>query len=197
MRTISKLLSMAAIVLSFMACKADSEYSRNYACHFVFYIQHGHVTQNNEVSILNGILDNPGVFAKVSVKKLSGITHVIVAPNNGGKNEDIKLTTELENNQISYVMGANNALLVGCDTKMQAVAFDGQCANCLETYSTSNYPLTWSDNGRTVTCSKCGRVYDLNAEGICVKGDKGRALYKYRAFMATGYDGTTTLNVTN
>lgn len=197
MRIASKWISIIVIVLTFLACKADSEYSRNYACHFIFYTQHGHVTQNKETSILNGILDSPGVFAKVSVKKLSGITHVIVVPNNGGKNEDIKLTTEVENNQITYSMGANNALLMGCDTNLQKVAFDGQCANCLENYSTSNFPLAWSDNGRTVTCAKCGRVYDLNANGICVKGDKGRALYKYRAFMATGYDGTATLNVVN
>lgn len=146
MRIASKRISIIVIVLTFLACKADSEYSRNYACHFIFYTQHGHVTQNKETSILNGILDSPGVFAKVSVKKLSGITHVIVVPNNGGKNEDIKLTTEVENNQITYSMGANNALLIGCDTNLQKVAFDGQCANCLENYSTSNFPLAWSDN---------------------------------------------------
>lgn len=183
---------MVSAVLMLVACKADSEYSRSYPCHFIFFTQH------HSESVLNGILDNPGVFAKVSVQKKSGVNHVIVEPNTGGKSEDISLAgSAIENTQMVYAMGANNALLIGCDTNMKPVAFDGQCANCLETYSTSNFPLAWSDKGRKVACAKCGRVYDLNASGICVEGERGRALYQYRAYMGTGYDGTPTINVAN
>lgn len=177
---------MAVFVLC--ACNAENEYSRDYQCHFIFYPQH------HPQSVLYGILQNPGVFARVSVQKQQGINHVIVVPNTGAKSENIALTTEIENNRITYLMGANNAIIIGCDTNMQPVAFDGQCRNCLENYSTTNYPLSWSDNGRTVTCAKCHRVYNLNANGTC---SDGKPLYKYRAFMSTGYDGTETVNAMN
>lgn len=192
MRTnyISRLLTAVAVVFLLGACKAEPEYSRNYQCHFIFYTQH------HPQSVLYGILQNPGVFAKVSVEKRSGINHVLVAPNTGAADEDIALTSAIENDRIYYAMGANNALLIGCTTAMEGVAYDGQCPNCLEANTSTNFPLAWTDNGRALYCDKCKRTYNPNAGGVCTSGG-GRALYKYRAYLNTGYDGTEILVASN
>ena len=176
-------------------CAAEDQYNSKYACSFTFYTTH-HPTSS--LSAIN--TTNPGFFVWVEVKRgTGGVNTVYVYQNNGTADDPISLTTEIENNRISYDnMGANGQLILGCTTLNGLRAYDRQCPYCLDTYSGYSYPLTWTDDGASVECSKCGRVYSLNSEGLCTSGHEGSyRLLQYRFYFGTGYDGTTILRVTN
>jgi hypothetical protein len=184
-----RLLSAIAMVTMLAACTTDEQYTRKYACSFTFY------TGYHPTSILCGITANAGTFVWVTVGKSKGVNHVYVHRNDGGADEDWAMTTEIENNRLSYGnIGANNALIIGCTTAMEAKAYDRQCPYCLDNQSGVNYPLTWTDNGRFVECAKCGRKYDLNANGI---SSDGQRLLQYRVFVGAGYGGVEMLRVSN
>ncbi len=171
------------------ACTGEEQYSTKYPCSFIFY------TGYHPTSILNGITANAGTFVIVSAKRVNGLHHVYVSRNDGGADEDWSMTTEIENNRLSYDnLGANNALIIGCTTAMEPKAYDGQCKYCLENRSGVNHPLAWADGGRTVGCAKCGRKYDLNTNGVSTDGYR---LEQYRVMTGTGYGGAEVLRVSN
>ena len=154
-----RLLTMtlaAAAALLFAACnKAEDRYSTAYACNFVFRADY------HPTSILTRVLDNPGLFARVTVQKKSGIYHITVVPNSGDAQEDIPLTTEIENRYNYDNIGANKSLIIGCTTTSEWRAYDSQCPYCMENYAGVNFPLSWADNGQAVTCARCSRKYNL------------------------------------
>lgn len=192
MRSYGFILTMALMLL---ACDAEDLYNSNYACSFTFYTQH-----HPESSLSSINTTNPGFFVWVTVKRSSsGLNTVYVYTNTGEEDDPISLTTEIENNRISYDnMGANNQLIIGCTTLNGLKAYDRQCPYCLDTFTGYSYPLEWTDNGASVECSNCGRVYSLNNEGMCTSGHDGTyRLLQYRIFFSTGYDNTTVLCVTN
>ena len=124
--------SLAVLAASALSCdSADDRYSRQYACSFVFQAQY-HAT-----SQLTLCLTNPGSFVIVSATTRQGVTHLQVSTN-AGKQEDIAMTTAVENERTYYErMGANRSLIVGCTSVPDfdgsyLKAFDRQCPNCLE-----------------------------------------------------------------
>ena len=101
----------------------------------------------------------------------------MVYPSNGDSNEDIALTTEIENNRVYYDdMGANGQLIVGCTPFGEWRAYDRQCPYCLDNTSSLSHPLTWTSNSQSVECNDCHRVYNLSS-GI---SDDGKRLKEYR-----------------
>ncbi len=58
------------------------------------------------------------------------------------------------------------------------VCYDRACPNC---WSSDNIAkaMRIEENGHAV-CDRCHRTYDMNNEGLIVKGDKGRKLIRYR-----------------
>ena len=58
------------------------------------------------------------------------------------------------------------------------VCFDLACPNCYEEASITR-DLTLLENQRA-KCGRCGRLYDLNNQGIIVDGEQGTSLYRYR-----------------
>ncbi len=171
------------------ACAGEEQYSTKYPCSFIFY------TGYHPTSILNGITSNAGTFVMVTARKEKGVNHVYVDRNDGGADENWAMTTEIENKRVSYDnLGANNSLIIGCATTMEPKAYDGQCPYCLENQTGVNYPLSWTDGGKKVECAKCGRKYDLNAEGISTDGNR---LLQYHVMTGTGYGGATVLRVAN
>lgn len=158
--------------LTTTACTSDGyRYSTEYPCNFTFYANY-HLT-----SMLSRVLDNPGLFVWVEVQKKSGVNHLLVHPNNGDGDEDIALTTEIENNRIYYDnMGANGQLIIGCTTFGEGRTYDRQCPFCLDNTSTLSHPLTWTSNGQSVVCGKCKREYSLTT-GISNDGER---LKEYR-----------------
>ena len=78
------------------SCSTDgNRYSTAYPCNFTFYASY------HQTSILARVLDNPGLFVWIEVKKKAGVNHLYVHPNNGDIQEDIALTTEIENRLLS------------------------------------------------------------------------------------------------
>lgn len=166
------------VAIALTACDAgENKYSDDYVCNFVFY------TTYHPTSVLTRVLDNPGMYVRVEVTKSLGIYHLIIYPNDGSESEDIALTTAIENEKISYdYVGANNAIIIGCSTAMEWQAYDAQCPACLENYTGTSYPLSWTNSGSAVTCAKCGRTYTL----VYGASDDGYRLLEYRI----SYSGT-------
>lgn len=164
------LLASLAVLLPLASCDDTNLYSTAYICRFMFRGDY-HTT-----SILTRVLSNPGMYAKVTVQKKSGITHLLINSNGGDADEDVALTTEIENRFDYSNVGANQCIIIGCTTTGEYKAYDGQCPYCLENTSSTNHPLSWTNNGASVTCSKCDRVYNLNYDGI---SDDGNRLLQY------------------
>ncbi len=172
---------LSLVLLLPLSCNVDSEYSTKYSCYLLFYTQY-HST-SHIISAINPLA--PGTFVKISLKRISNITHVYVS-GYGLSDEDTSLTTDKENYPYTsgIYLGANNSIIVGCSMYGGLYAFDGQCPNCLANSSYRSYPLSWV-SGQEVKCAKCGRTYNLNT-GVVASGDAGSQLLKYRAT----YDGT-------
>lgn len=142
-----------------IGCSAESQYSTQYPCNFYFD------TAKHPTSLLTRSLGNQGMWVFVSVQVRQGVNHVIVSPNNGEQDEDIAMTTEIENNRVSYNnLGADNGIIVGCSNFNGIRAYDRQCPRCLENGKTN--PLQWEDNAQMAGCSSCGLVYLLET-GNC------------------------------
>ena len=163
------------VLLSLSACNAEDAVYREYRCYFLFD------TQLHPIPCqLTGILGNPGHFCKVEASQEKGIRHIKTTRNYDEATEDVPLTTELENKQ-NCVLGANNCIIIGTSSYDNVlIAYEGQCANCLEQYGGTRYPLSWQKNGTQLHCSKCDRTYDVN-NGTVVSEGGGRQLYRYQA----------------
>lgn len=175
-------IPLLVLALLLTACEGENQYSTQYPCSFVFQAQY-HTT-----SRLTLCLNNPGEFVMVSTQMKRGVTHLIVSPNNGNAEEDIPLTTAIENERTSYQsMGAGGSLIIGCATVGELRAYDRQCPNCLDQYGGRSYPLAWADHGLHVSCQRCQRTYDLNGfVPACINGQEGdRPLLQYK----TSFDG--------
>ena len=167
--------------LLLLACTADDSISRNYRCSFIF-----DTTLHPLPCQLTGILGNNGHFCKVEYRIAGGVSHLKTTRNFDGATEDIALSTAKES-QINFALGANNCIIIGTSSyDLQLVAYDGQCPNCLDEYSGTNYPLTWQNGGQQLHCAKCSRTYDVN-NGTVADGPAGKkGLLRYMA----AYDGS-------
>ena len=163
---------LSSLLVLTLSCTSDGyRYSTDYPCNFRFY------TNYHPTSILTRVLDNPGLYVWIEVQKRQGVNHLMVYPSNGDSNEDIALTTEIENNRVYYDdMGANGQLIVGCTPFGEWRAYDRQCPYCLDNTSSLSHPLTWTSNSQSVECNDCHRVYNLSS-GI---SDDGKRLKEYR-----------------
>ena len=163
------------VILSLSACNAEDSVYREYRCYFLFD------TQLHPIPCqLTGIVGNPGHFCKVEAGLDKGIRHIKTTRNYDEATEDVPLTTDRENQQ-SCVLGANNCIIIGTSSyDNMLIAYEGQCANCLEQYGGTRYPLSWQKNGTLLHCNKCDRTYDVN-NGTVVSEGGGRQLYRYQA----------------
>jgi len=183
--------ALVALLSVVSSCNVEDEYSTDYLCHFVFYSQY------HAGNIIGGSVNEAsmGQFVKISTT-VSGNISYITAELASGQSEKIAITSEIETRVFStYELGAHNALIVGNSIYGGLYAYDGQCPNCLASYSTTKFPLSWTKDsmvGQWVKCSKCGRSYDLNNSGVVADGDGGLSLLRYRAH----FDGNV-LNVNN
>ncbi|MBQ7421536.1 MAG: hypothetical protein IJV27_05310 [Prevotella sp.] len=161
---------ISAIFLFLYACKGEEQISRDYLCRFAFNYQL-HPTSK----ILTAV-NSPGYFVWVTIARSNGIVHVLVHPADGSGDEDNALTTDKEN-YITYELGAYNGIFIGCTNFGGPVAYDRQCPNCLETYGTVNYPLTWVESKPMfVECTNCHRTYSLETGA---PNEGGKRLMQY------------------
>lgn len=174
------LLFSVAILLS--AC-GESEYSR-YVCHLV-------INNNTMMNMTLGSAmteNSPGVFCRISRE---GTTRFKFESNQSSTPTYGAIIAIDQKAQ--WTIGIYNGIIVGfgnLDHKFHA--YDNQCRNCYESSGLTRYALTMNSDG-TATCKSCHRVYDMNNDGILVKGDKGSGLIRYRA-TTTGPLGVLSVN---
>lgn len=168
--------SIAAVALAgtvVTSCDKAEERFSNRPCYFLFRADY------HPASILARVLNNPGMFVNVKTQSRQGIRYIMVsAPFDiSADDKNMALTTDIEN-RYSYTLGANNSLIIGCSVTNEWRAYDGQCPYCLDNHSTTNFPLSWTENGNghTVTCNNCKRTYNLNYG----TSDDGHRLVEYR-----------------
>ena len=174
-RTGEGLLGMLLGFLFFSSCSTDDfEYENKHQCYFTFDcgIHPGTSLQ----SCLNPM--SPGLFCMIWKQEV-GVTRHIQMQLYNRQTEDV-LTTAIETRR-SCILGAKNGLVIGCSTlnNGQLYAFDRICPNCEKEGFFKT--LQWENSGLWLKCPQCGRAYDLNNNGIVVKGEGGRSLMKYRA----------------
>ncbi len=175
-----KILIALTVLLSLCGCDAESLYSSDYACRFVFY------TQYHSGCSIETALTGYGVYTMISASKRNGVWHIYSTLNDGNdETEDIILTTAVENYLDYTDLGAANGIIVGLTNFNGIVAWDKQCSNCLRNYGGTNYALSWTGNRQSVSCSRCGRTYSLETGGI-TEGEEGISLFRYRV----SYSGT-------
>ena len=179
LRNIGVRVVLLVCCMLIFACDTENQYSTKYRCSFYFD------TAKHPTSILTRSLSNPGMWVFVSVQQKQGVNHVMVSPNSGNKNddEDIAMTTEIENNRINYNnLGANNGIIVGCSNFNGIMAYDRMCPHCLE--KSKDSPLEWDDNKQQVRCKACKLTYMLET-GNCTT--EKLLLLKYK--VAYGGEG--------
>lgn len=150
--------------------KAEQAYS-NHVARFSF-------SPTNTVPQLNAALNNPGQFCTIAARNSQYVFH------SPGIREDYKYTlTELDRKS-KYVLGLSG-FIVGIpimadqlSAQSSVVCFDLACPNCYEEASITR-DLTLLENQRA-KCGRCGRLYDLNNQGIITDGEQGTSLYRYR-----------------
>lgn len=132
----------------------------------------------------------PGTFCRISI---SG-TYFVFSNNQGQSSRQPMTSVE---QQRLPILGCNNesGIIVGfglLTTPAEFFAYDAQCINCYENDSRPRYLLSVSTDGKA-TCSKCGRVYNLNNGGIVTDGSAGKKLARFRA-STTGPNGVLSVN---
>ena len=76
-----------------------------------------------------------------------------------------------------FLVGLPNIPELGSDYAV-VTCYELACRNCYEhDHVTKKLTL---EMGGTVSCSKCGRSYNLNNQGLVSKGEPGKSLFRYR-----------------
>jgi len=164
------LFTLSLFTLLVSCEKAEQAYS-NHVARFSF-------SPTNTVPQLNAALNNPGQFCTIAARNSQYVFH------SPGIREDYKYTlTELDRKS-KYVLGLSG-FIVGIpimadqlSAQSSVVCFDLACPNCYEEASITR-DLTLLENQRA-KCGRCGRLYDLNNQGIITDGEQGTSLYRYR-----------------
>ena len=169
---------LAVLLMSLLVWACDdveNSIYRGHACYFIF-----DTALHPAPCQLTQALANPGHFHIITAKTVNGVRHILTTRNYDQAQEDITLITQKEN-ATRCVLGANNAIIIGRSSYTGSfVCYEGQCANCLDQYGGTSYPLTWSPNGQQLQCARCKRSYDVN-NGVVAQGEGGRQLYSYNA----------------
>ena len=167
--------------LLLVGCKADEEYS-TWPCRFAYDNQvHQDATLASAIS--GG---SRGMFCLITENTRNGKKYLQFLSNNGDSSEQPETAEEV---QAKFILGLNNGIIVGFQTLNQEpyggfVAYDVQCPNCVRRENNTvnpNYRVTMESNG-IATCSKCGRQYDMNNNGLLRNAQEGdTGLQKYVA----------------
>lgn len=166
---------IATLVVLLSSCQGEDSIYRGTECFFLF-----DTSLHPQPCLLTGIIGNPGQFCKIENSIVQGVIHLKATRNYDGATEDIRLTTEREN-QYRYALGEGNCIIIGTNSfDNLLIAYEGQCSNCLSNYGGTRYPLIWGNNGQELHCAKCGRSYDVN-NGTVASGEGGIQLYRYQA----------------
>jgi len=168
--------------LMLVGCNADQEFS-TWPCRFSY---------DNSVyldDVLASAMNNGsrGVFCQISETSSKGVRYLNFTSSTGQQSQKRETAMEM---QANYILGMNNGIIVGFQTLNTDgayggfVAYDVQCPNCVRANNNYINPTFYIRMAATgiATCSKCGRKYDLNNNGILQNGQAGdTGLEKYVA----------------
>ena len=196
-KTLYNLLAAAAVLLTtscdtldtFFGGQTVGEYTNHQA---YFYMDFGLGHTN---TYLSEALNSTNVFTVITadpsihMSTTEGGTYTLSCEMYGvaKKNETI---SEAELTKRPRQLGIDGkGLIVGRSSFQdgELYVFDRQCPNCMEETDGVNHPLSFTNNGQAVSCGRCKRIYNLNAEGMPQNGQQGDiALLQY----VVAYDGT-------
>ncbi|WP_314312737.1 hypothetical protein [Hoylesella marshii] len=176
-------------VIVCISCTTEREYTRG--AYFVF---DNSIHQDHTLaSAMNPF--SPGIFCSITRKTSTGGGTTFVFSISQGT------PTEKQANAIdekrTMILGYNEGLIVGygnLDIPPVFYVYDRECPNCFnpDAIPMKSYPLRTTDAGLAV-CNTCHRAYNMNARGVVVKGEAGKALTRYRGHT-TGAFGILTVN---
>ncbi len=172
----------ALLPLVFAAAGCSNDADNTYSSETAFF----RFTPVTAASPLYSALNNPGVFCSVVLK--SDVYRFSLAD---GKNTSTYTATALMQSYGRPVWGAG--MIIGTPSvpeisgSVSPVAYELACPYC---YETSALQLALSFTGsEEVTCSRCGRVYDLANSGIEKDAkEKASRLLRYRLTYAKDRD---------
>lgn len=178
-------LLLGWMLLALSACRnAHSEYITGVAL-FVF----DNATHQDQ-TLASAMNPNvPGVFCLIAQSMKSGAVQLLFENNQGLESSVIANAKDLKR---PIQLGYNNGIIVGfsnLDIPAEFYAYDKECPNCFDPNAVlvRSKPLTMTSVG-LARCGVCHREYNLNADGVVVKGDAGKKLTRYRA-QTTGVFG--------
>lgn len=138
----------------------------------------------NTVPPLYSALNSLGVFATIQADR-----GTYVFKDESGNKTTVNITAEDQNQHYylgiaGFMVGLPNIPELGATTSTP-VCYDLACPNCYENLHIQK-TLTLEVGG-FASCQSCGRVYNLNNQGLVSEGDGGISLYRYRM----SYSGNT------
>ena len=175
-------LSFIISFVLFLACtNAENTYYRGALVRFSY-------TATNTVPELNTALGSMGEFCSV---RTDGVNFIFTSPRSATTRPLTAVDTRLNPSLglSGLIVGLPNIPELGADIP-RVVAFDLACP-CYEDFNTTRN-LQLKEGGRAV-CTRCGRTYDLNNQGIVADGPSGRSLFRYRANY-NAFGNTLTVN---
>lgn len=164
------------------ACGNTEElYSRHY-CRLFF----DNSVYNNP-TLATAMTPGSGAFVAIT-----GSGKQLIFESNRGLESKVNITAGTE--QMGYVLGMNNGIIVGYGTGIEATfyAYDLQCPNCFDPNALPmrSYKLSLGEFG-IAHCPRCHRQYNMNNAGIVSKGDPGKKLTRYYATTTGAYGRLT------
>lgn len=164
------LFTLSLFTFFFLSCSnADHTYYTGARVRFSF-------TSTNTVPELNAALGSMGEFCSI---RCDAVNYIFSSPRSSTTRPLTAVDTRVNPalGLSGLIVGLPNMPELGADVP-RVVAFDLACP-CYEDFNTTRN-LKFSGNGRAA-CTRCGRTYDLNNQGVVVEGPAGRSLYRYRA----------------
>ncbi len=162
----------AIAVILLCGCNVENEFSSQ---RFYFAYQNANFLDETLATAMNSM--SRGVFCQISESVKGGAVYLKFSNNQGLSYE--KKESSLEQ-RTSYIIGINNGIIVGYQTLNDSpnggfAAYDLQCPNCVRkhnSYTNPKYQLTMQNSGIAV-CGTCGKMYDMNNQGIIQNGEEG------------------------
>ena len=166
-----RLLCLFCSLLSFTSCSDDAEQAYAHIPAFFRF------TPVSSAQPLNGALNNPGEFCKITIDARSFVFtdragHSIAKPRTAldayGQPECI----------IGFVVGTPST--PNMNMQFQPLAFELACPACYENNMKSITMHFDKSNVNAMKCPRCQRVYDMSLQGAVIAGEPGPRMYWYR-----------------
>lgn len=174
MKGIRNFLFIAWLLCS-VSCKEEVQntYS-NYPAYFV-------CTTVSTIPQLNAAMNNLGIFATIVYDR-----NRYLFTGEDGNSTPVNPTAISSHSSVhmglsGFIVGLPNIPELGTSVSVP-VCYDLACPNCYSAYNITR-ALRLKEGGYA-SCVSCGRIYNLNNQGIVSSGDAGISLFRYRIYYS-------------